>query len=279
MPFTHPVFSFIALLLALYLALVGFLYLAQRLLQYHPNQTIPTPAAYGAPEMAAIRIPNDDGQPLLAWFRAPTEPGAPTLVYFHGNAGHLGDRADKVRPYLDAGYGVLLAGYRYNAGAGGSPSEAGLIADGRAALDHVITAGAAPGDVALYGESLGSGVAVALAAEQAARGAPVAAVLLEAPFTSVADVAAQIYWYVPARWLLKDRFDSLALIDAINAPLIIGHGGSDGLVPVTFGRQLFDAAEEPKRFFTHPEARHSNIDDFGFAAAAIAFVAAQRERP
>ena len=132
--------------------------------------------------------------------------------------------------------------------------------------------GIPPARLVLYGESLGSGVAVRMAAELAAT-APAGAVVLEAPFTSAAAVAQRHYFYLPAWWLVRDRYDSLARIGAIAAPLLVFHGERDRTVPVHFGRRLLAAATEPKEsvFFAH--AGHNDLYDHGAGAAVLDFVA------
>ena len=250
-----------------YVLLVLVLTVFQRNLMYHPDQSVPTPGTYGVPEMTSERLMTPEGHPLLAWWRAPLRPDAPVVLYFHGNAGTLDDRADKVRPYLDAGYGVLLVTYRYNAGAGGRPSEENLVADAETALTALQQRGIGPDRIVLYGESLGTGLAVRLAAERRFR-----AVVLEAPYSSITDVAASVYWYVPVRWLLKDRFDSTARIADIGAPLLIVHGGLDRVIEPRFARKLYDAAADPKRLIMIDEAHHTNLYDFGMGEAVVAFI-------
>lgn len=258
---------FLGIVLAGYLVLVGALYAFQRNLLYHPDQTIATPQTFGAPDMTAVRVKTPEGYPLLAWWKPPVTPDAPVLLYLHGNAGHLGDRADKVRPYLDAGYGVLLQTYRYNAGAGGRPSEAGLLEDGRTGLNFLHAQGIEPDRIVLYGESLGTGIVTRLATEERYR-----AVVLEAPYSSIADVAASIYWYVPVRLLLKDRFDSTASVANIGAPLLIVHGGQDRVIPVRFAERLYAAAVEPKRFVRVDAARHTDLYDHGMGKIVLDFL-------
>ena len=148
-----------------YVLLVTGLFVSQRSLLYHADSSTPEPSEYGLEQMQAMRIPAEHGVQLFAWWRAPSESSGPVLIFFHGNAGNLGYRSDKVREFLEAGIGVLLVTWRYNAGSRGKPSEASLIADGRAALNFVVETGVADEQIVLYGESLGSGVAVALAAE------------------------------------------------------------------------------------------------------------------
>ncbi len=118
-----PLFRFFTYALAGYATLVGIMFFGQRKLMYHGGATVPTPAEYGVPDMRPVGLATADGLELLAWYRAPTDEALPTIIYYHGNAGHIGNRADKVRPYLDAGFGVLLVAYRGYSGNPGTPSE------------------------------------------------------------------------------------------------------------------------------------------------------------
>ncbi len=251
-----------------YVLLVAALFVSQRSLLYHADSSTPEPDQYGLEQMQAVRIPAEGGVELFAWWRAPTAAEKPVLVYFHGNAGNIGYRADKVRDFIEAGFGVLLVTWRYNAGSGGKPSEASLFADGRAALAFATSAGVADERVVLYGESLGSGIAVALATEHR-----VGAVVLEAPYTSIAEVAQHHYWYVPAKWLVRDRFDSRSRIGRVSAPIMVIHGERDRIIPVRFGRRLFDAAPDPKEAHFIANAGHEDLFDHGAARLILAFVA------
>lgn len=250
-----------------YCVLVLALVLGQRNALYHPNDIVPDPARYGVAEMSARRIETADGLKPLAWWAPPREAGRPVIVYFHGNGGHLGSRAGRARLFLDAGYGVLLAGYRYNAGAGGAPSEAGLIADGHAALAFVLSQGIPTDQIVLYGESLGTGIATAVAADQ-----PVGGVVLEKPYSSIADVAQDIYWYAPARWLVWDKFDSMTRITRLRAPILVVHGENDTLIPVRFARKLFDAAPAPKEGHFLPGGTHGNLYRLGAGQLVLDFI-------
>ncbi len=251
-----------------YAGIAGALYAFQRNLMYHPDQAIDIPQRFGVTMMRELRIETPDGYALHAWWKEPEDAAKPVLVYFHGNAGGLGDRAEKVTDYLEAGFGVLLVTYRYNAGTGGEPSEEALFVDGRSALEFVRAQGINDDRVILYGESLGTGIAVKMASERASK-----AVVLEAPYSSIADVAGGRYWFVPVRLLLKDHFDSQAIIRDINAPLLIVHGGRDRVIQPKYGRKLFEAAVEPKRFHFLEEAHHTNLYDFGMAALVLGFLA------
>ena len=148
----------------------------------------------------------------------------PTILYFHGNAGEIGDRPLRFNYYHSRGFGVAYLSYRGYGGSSGSPSEAGLITDATAAYDWLIAKGVEPSRIAVLGESLGSGVAVQLAAKR-----EVGAVALEAPYTSTVDVAANIYWWLPVHALMKDQFKSMDFISAVVAPLLIIHGDQDDL--------------------------------------------------
>ena len=262
--------NFIAVVAGAYLAVVGALYVFQRNLLYLPSTSVPVVARSAVPEMRPVTLHTSDGLDLLSWYHEAAQ-GQPTLVYFCGNAGNIGDRGTKVRPYLDSGFGVLLVGYRGYGGNPGSPTEEGLYADGRAALDFLDSEGVSTARTVLYGESLGSGVAVQMAVEKSAQ-TPFAALVLEAPFTSVTEVAASHYPFMPVRWLVKDHFDSAAKILDIRTPLFIVHGQRDRTVPTRFGRALFEAAAEPKESRWINGAGHNDVYDFGGAEAVLDFL-------
>jgi uncharacterized protein len=252
-----------------YVLIISTLFTFQRRLIYVPDRERPTPAAFGVPEMAEIGLETADRVKLLAWWRAPVDATAPVIVYFHGNAGHLGFRADKVRPYLDAGYGVLLPAWRGYSGNDGSPSEAGLYLDARAAIAFLTARGFDAARIVVYGESLGTGPAVQIATEITP-----AALVLEAPFTALADVVAAMpaYRVVPVRLLLRDRFNNLAKIGRVRAPLLIVHGERDTLIPVALGRRLLEAANPPKEGVFPAAAGHADLYDYGAAAAILDFI-------
>ncbi len=256
--------------LSAYALFVAAMYVLQRSIMYFPARSLSTPAQAGVPEMVPVTLSTADGLELAAWYRAPwgsDENVRPTVVYYHGNGGGIAMRGPRARPYLDRGFGVLLVEYRGYSGNPGSASEQGLYADGRASLAFVESEGLPLDRVVLLGESLGSGVAVQMATEF-----DVGAVVLEAPFSSAVDVAAGAYWFLPVRWLMKDRFDSLSKMDRVRAPLFVVHGERDRIVPVRLGRKLFAAANDPKEAVYLPNAGHNDLPAHGSIQLVIDYL-------
>ena len=252
---------------AVYGAVVGLTYIVQRQLQYFPDRRMYSPLEGGVPEMSIVRFHAADGVQLISWHHAAAV-GAPTVVYFPGNGGNIVGRGAAARPWIEAGYGVLLVGYRGYGGSDGRPTEEGLYADGRAAIAYLRDGGVPARRVALYGESLGTGVAVQMAVEH-----EVGAVILEAPFTSAVDVGARAYPILPVRWLMKDRYESLGRVAAIDAPLLIVHGEDDRTIPVAHGRRMLAAAREPKQGVFIAGAGHDDLRAHGADAAILRFLA------
>lgn len=232
-------------------------------LLYFPDTSRPEPARFGVPDMAPVELATADGVTLNAWYK----PGEPTLVLLHGNGGHIGHRGLKVRPWLDAGVGVLLVEWRGYGGNPGKPGEAGFLADGRAALAFVATQGVPSERTVLYGESLGTGIAVMLAAER-----PVGALILEAPYTSVVEVGASHYWFLPVRLLARDAFDAQAIAPRVKAPVLVIHGEADAVIPARFGQALLGVLPEPKQARFIPGAGHNDLDRFGLDRIVLGFL-------
>jgi len=259
-------YPFLGFALVVYMALVGGLYFFQRQLLYHPDKTRPELAGLEQIGVREVVLSTEDGLSLCSWY-LPARPGRPVIAYFHGNGGHMGYRVERLLRFAREGYGVLMVEYRGYGGNAGAPSETGFYADARAALGFLEREAVPPSRFVLYGESLGSGVAVELATQHS-----VAALVLEAPITSVAEVAQHHFPYVPASRLVIDRFDSLLRIDQVKAPILVLHGGRDRVVPVRFGRALFDAAPEPKEGWFAPEAGHEDLARYGGLDAVVGFI-------
>mgnify|MGYP003578308814 FL=1 len=253
---------------ALYLAGITALWAFQRDLMYFPDGLPRVPPSYyemldGVQE---VSFTTADGLELVSWY-APAPANRPTVVLFHGNGGSLRGERYRLKHFKDAGLGVLLLAYRGYSGNGGSPSEQGLYADARAALDWLQMNGVDGRSIVLYGLSLGSGVATKMAAER-----EVGAVVLESPYTSTVDVAAWRFPVVPVSWLMEDRFESLARIGSITEPVLVIHGDKDFVVPQRFGKQLFEAANEPKQGFWPHGVGHNDVFDNGGFDTALEFI-------
>jgi uncharacterized protein len=238
--------------LACYAGLVALLYVGQRALQYFPERFRTAPALAGLPDAEEVVLDTADGERVIAW-HVPPRGQKPVVLYFHGNGGSLRWRVDRFRALTADGTGLVALSYRGFAGSSGSPTEPGLLSDAAAAYAFT-RARYDPARIVLWGESLGSGVAVALAAEN-----PVGHVVLEAPFTSAADVGASRYPFVPIRLLMKDQFRSDLRIGKVTAPVLIVHGEHDGIVPFALGERLYALINAPKRFVRVPGAGHNDL--------------------
>jgi uncharacterized protein len=245
---------------------VTLMYAAQRSLLYHPDRSRTAPPVAGLPGAEEIVLDTADGEKVIVWYVAP-DPGRPLLLYFHGNAGTLAYRTERFRSLSADGSGLIALSYRGYGGSTGSPTEAGLMLDAEATY-RFARARHPDANLVAFGESLGTGVAVALASRH-----PLAALVLESPYTSIADIAAAIYWFLPVRLLIKDGFYSDRLIAKIAAPVLVLHGERDAVIPIAFGERLFALAAEPKRFNRFAQAGHGDLDQYGALSAVRAFLA------
>ncbi len=248
MVFTIKVVIVVAL--ALYAMAVVVMYAAQRRFIYFPEPGRTSPAAAGLPDVSERIIATPDGEKVVAWY-GKAQRGQPTLLYFQGNGGTLELRSETISRYLARGRGMFMMSYRGFSGSTGAPSEAANVADAKLAYDTLIKDGVSPDDIILYGESLGTGVAI-----QVAREKMVAGVILDSPYTSILELASQYYPWLPVSLLLEDRYESIRYIRDVHVPIFILHGEADDVVPVEMGRRLFAAANEPKELKTIPGGGH-----------------------
>ncbi|MGB0748881.1 MAG: alpha/beta hydrolase [Magnetospiraceae bacterium] len=255
--------------LVTYGAIVLYLYVSQRRMVFVPDTSRPHPSASDAPEMIPEATKTPDGLTLIWWYKAAPR-GRPTIVIFHGNAGNLASRDFKARVYLDAGFGVVLAEYRGYGGNPGNPTEEGLYIDARTILDDLVRKGVRPELTVLYGESLGTGVAIQMATE--GRGA---AVVLEAPYTTLPDMAANYYPWAPVRQLMKDRFESIEKIGNLSIPILVMHGDEDRTIPVFMARDLAAAATGTAQLVIFPGGGHTDLYSHGAAARVVGFLEQQ----
>ena len=255
--------------LLLFGGFVAFMYVAQRSMMYFPDTQRTPPAVAGFAEAQEVVLDTADGEKVIAW-HVPPRGERPVLLYFHGNGGSLRHRVDRFRALTGDGTGLVALSYRGYGGSTGHPTEPGLMADGAAAYDFA--AARYPAErIVPFGESLGTGVAVALAAER-----KVGRVILQAPFTSAADIGSSAYPFLPVRLLMKDQFRSDELIGKVRAPLLIVHGAMDRVVPLRFGERLYALANEPKRLVRLPRGDHNDLDGHGVLTVVREFLAEAR---
>ena len=230
---------------AFYVALAAGAYLFQARLIYFPaigRDDPTTPARLGLP-FEDLRLVTADGEIVHAWY-VPSPAARGTALFFHGNAGSIAQRIAWLPMLRQLGLNTLLLEYRGYGASSGTPSEAGMYRDAEAAWTHLMAArGSTPEDIVIVGESLGAAVAVQLAQQHA----PGALVVISG-FTSVPDLAADLYPYLPARALARFDYDSRSRIGSVTCPVFIAHSPDDEVIPYAHGRRLFEAAPEPKEF-------------------------------
>lgn len=222
----------------------------QRRLIYFPSPGPVPPAATMLPNGQDVVL-DSDGIRLGAWY-FPVVGGGPAVLVCNGNGGDRSGRIALAAALNRIGLSVLLFDYRGYGGNPGQPSEDGTAADARAAQAWLA---AQPGieKIVYFGESLGGAVAVGLAVER-----PPAALILRSPFTSLPDVGAMHYPWLPVRWLLMDRYPSIDRIGSVHVPVMVIAGDRDDIVPEALSRRLYDAANEPKRYVLVPGAGHND---------------------
>ena len=243
--------------ISFYLFVIIIMFIFQRSLLYQPSKERLDPFLYSNTGLEKINLKTSDGLVLNSLFRKPSTNKNDTIVVFHGNAGHIGHRVDKFRSFLEEGYGLFLVEYRGYGKNPGNPSEDGFHKDGDAALEFLTKQNISKQKTILYGESLGCGLTVKLSIKEKYK-----AIILEAPFTSIAEVASRHYWYLPAKWLVLDRFDILSIIKNIKSPLLILHGEKDNVISFDLGKKVFNAAPEPKESIFILNAGHNNLYEF-----------------
>ncbi len=246
-------FALLTLLVAavFYGGIVGYVFANQRRFIYQPE---PRPQVIDpdGPPIQRVALKTADGETLVAWYLPPEE-GQPVFLFFPGNALGLSVYEWRYRLWLEGGAGFLAVGYRGFSGSTGKPTEAGLAMDAEAAWDWLAARYPAQ-RIVINGYSLGTGVAVRLAATH-----PAKALVLEAPYTSTADVARPHFSWLPIDALMQDRFDSRKLIGAIHMPIMIVHGDRDQTIPFALGQALYEAAPAPKRFLHMKGVDHNGI--------------------
>lgn len=254
-------------LIGIYLLIILLIFIFQRSLLYFPSKEKINISYYPNSGLKEVQFSTSDGLVLKSLFKKPFTNEKNTIVVFHGNAGHIGHRVDKFRPFIEAGFGLLLLEYRGYGENSGKPSENGFYKDSQAALDFLSKQNISKQKTILYGESLGCGIAAKFSTEDIFK-----ATILEAPYTSIADVAMRQYWYLPAKWLLLDRYDIVGIIKNIKSPLLVMHGAKDNVISIEFGKRVFNSAPKPKEAIYVTNAGHNNLFEFGMYQKIVTFL-------
>ena len=232
-------------ILIAYLLVILFVYFYQRNLLYHPSEN-----NYQNDKIQfnydEVFIKVDEQIELKSWLIKKDFKKLKTLLFLHGNAGHLSNRIHKLNELRKLDINILLISWRGFSGNKGSPTEINLYKDANAAIKWLNEQKISNNNIILYGESLGTGVAVELGKNNNFN-----SIILESPFTSIENSAKIYYPYLPVKLLLKDRYDSISKIKRIHAPILIMHGKKDDVVPFSMGKELFEKANNPKHsYFT-----------------------------
>ena len=232
-------------ILVIYGSVLLILYIFQRSLMYHPDEN----NYFGDKlevEIEKVKITTSDNIDLLGWFHKKDLKNLKTIVYFHGNAGKLENRIYKLNYFKEMDVNFLIIAWRGFSGNNGKPSEKGLYEDGKSTITWLKNLGLLDEDIIIYGESLGTGIAIELAQNNNYAG-----LILETPFTSMIEAAKNFYPYIPVGLLLKDKYKNDKKILDINIPLLVMHGEADQIVPFWMGKKIYEMANQPKySYFT-----------------------------
>lgn len=224
----------------IYCSLCLAVFLFQRKLEYIPTGTLLEPQQYGFNEAQSQIFKSYDGLKLTYWYAGNKNNEADIILYFHGNAGNLGCRADKLK-YIkrNSSFSLAALSYRGYAASEGSPSERAFQLDAEMFLRKILAKGYKLENIILYGESLGSAMAIKLASKY-----KVKAVFLEAPFWSASEVAKQTYWFLPVELLMIDKYESYKYLAKLSVPIYMIHGTKDSVTPIEHSRRIYATLPE-----------------------------------
>lgn len=215
-----------------YVVLCGFMYAAQHALQYRPDPSPMDPAAVWLPQMQVETLATPDGEHIVVWWQPPRHEHSPVYLYLHGNGAQLSARNHRLARLTEGGAGLLAVSWRGYGGSSGRPHETGLLTDARTAY-RALASRVDPSRIVIFGESLGTTVAVMLAAE-----APVAALVLDSSFVSALDVAQRRYPWLPVRWLLRDTYRADLAAPRVAVPVLQIHCQDDPVTPLSSAQRL-----------------------------------------
>ena len=226
--------------LIIYFIVLTYIYLFQRNLLYHPSVN-----GYQGDKInfdyEEVFIKNNEGIKLKAWFHKKDLINKKTILFFHGNAGDLSNRNYKLNELSKLNVNFLILAWRGFSGNKGNPSEKGLYEDARSAVRWLEKKGVKEKNLIIYGESLGTAIAI-----ETAQNKNLAGIILESPFTSMVELAHNYYPFLPVKFLLKDKYETIKKLPNIRSPLLILHGRLDTIVPFSMGKTLFEKANKPR---------------------------------
>ena len=259
--------------LIVYLLICAAMWLFQRSMIYIPGVGARPPSAYGLYDVEKIVLDTPDGEKLEAWGWQ-GDPKKPVVAFFHGNAGNLANRAITFRMFKALGLGFVALDYRGFGNSTGKPSEALMYRDAEQVIAHINGAfERQDNSIILYGESLGTGIATELATRRQFEG-----VVLQSPYTSVAEAAKRRFFWLPVDLLLTERFSNIDRIARINAPLLVIHGNEDELFPVEMAQTLIERAQSPKTGIYLADTGHNDLDIRDIANHLSTFVSSLPDR-
>jgi uncharacterized protein len=262
------IFAAMGLCLLAYLGIAGALYMQQQSLLFRPDVTRVDPASVGLAKVREVLI-NAPGKPLLlGWHAEPADASRPLFLYLHGNAASLARRADRFSFLTRDGAGLLAVSWRGYGGSEGEPGEAGFHEDAASALAYLKRSGIGPERVILFGESLGTGMAVMTAAK-----IPVKGLILDSPYLSITEIAAGRYWWLPVSLLLSHPFRADLAAPAVKIPTLAIHCKGDRVTPYEGGKALLARLGGPHRLITVDRGCHVPPFRDGGGEAIAAYVA------
>jgi len=252
----NKIYYTLIFIFAVYLIVTLGLYIFQRKLLYYPNFNSHLKGDGLIHSFENISIKTKDNINLKGWFHL-KDTKKKTILFFHGNAGTLDNRIYKLNFLGNLDVNFLIFGWRGYSGSSGKPSEFGLYLDAKSALNWLNSKGITDEEIILYGESLGTSVAI-----EVSQNRNLAGIILEAPFTSMIDIGKKYYPFFPVKLLLKDKYVSKNKIKNINSPVLVMHGKKDKIVPFYMGKKIYDLANQPKfNYFPDDDDHMMNFDD------------------
>ncbi len=249
--------NFFVTTFTIYFIICLLLFIFQRHFIFLPMKWTEDFSGYSLKNSDEVILTTTDNEKIISWYKK-SKSNDLTIVFFHGNAGNLIHRIEKLTIFNNfSAYGLLAIDYRGYGKSSGKPSEIGFYQDARAAINFLKKQGIAESNMIFYGESIGSAVAIKMATEYSPR-----FIVLEAPFTSIKDIANEgIFRFFPVSLLLQDNFPSINLIKEIKSPILIVHGIKDTIIPLSHSYKLYQKiTTENKKLLLYEELGHNNMD-------------------